>query len=251
MVKKNGPRLRALKNWLFAARPEVLAACPILIIDDEADQATVNTAKPDRQPSRINGLIRRHRQQGAEIRLRWLHRNALLRERSHRPRRLPGSLPAGLHRRPPAPAAIHRSGSHLWPRAPDFDATDVGDDGHDFVRSVGVDELDDLKPKGAAKRHEFDPRVTDSLDEALRYFLMSTAARRFRGKGNPHATALVHTSQHIDVHERTADAIRDHLELLNRRLQRGDEALLETLRVQWETECDRVPATDFNLDNVN
>ena len=83
----------------------------------------------------------------------------------------------------------------------DFDATDVGDDGHDFVRSVGVEELDDLKPKGAAKRHEFDPRVTDSLDEALRYFLMSTAARRLRGKGNPHATALVHTSQHIDVHD--------------------------------------------------
>jgi hypothetical protein len=58
VVKKNGPRLRALKSWLFAARPEVLAACPVLIIDDEADQAPVNTAKPDRQPSRINGLIR-------------------------------------------------------------------------------------------------------------------------------------------------------------------------------------------------
>ena len=27
-VVKNGPRLRALKTWLFAARPEVLAACP-------------------------------------------------------------------------------------------------------------------------------------------------------------------------------------------------------------------------------
>lgn len=58
IVKKNGPRLRALKKWLFGARAEVLAACPVLIIDDEADQASVNTSKPDRQATRINRLIR-------------------------------------------------------------------------------------------------------------------------------------------------------------------------------------------------
>ena len=40
------------------ARPELLAGCPILIIDDEADQASVNTAKPDRRPTTINRLIR-------------------------------------------------------------------------------------------------------------------------------------------------------------------------------------------------
>lgn len=250
VVKKNGPRLRALKNWLFAARPEVLAACPVLIIDDEADQATVNTAKPDRQPSRINGLIRdivNKVPKSAYVGYTATpFANVLIDPGDYQdlyprdfivdlPRPLPYIGPEAIFGREPL----------------DFDATDVGDDGHDFVRSVGVEELDDLKPKGAAKRHEFDPRVTDSLDEALRYFLMSTAARRLRGKGNPHATALVHTSQHIDVHERTADAIRDHLEILNRRLQRGDAALLETLRVQWETECDRVPAADFNLDNVS
>ena len=30
----------------------------MLIIDDEADQATVNTAKPDRSPTMINRIIR-------------------------------------------------------------------------------------------------------------------------------------------------------------------------------------------------
>ena len=44
------------------------------------------------------------------------------------------------------------------------------------------------------------PPVSDSLDEALRYFLLSTAARRARARGIEHATALVHTSQHVDVH---------------------------------------------------
>src|SRR4051812_10143997 len=43
VVKKNGTRLRALKKWLKEAKTDLLAGCPILIIDDEADQASVNT----------------------------------------------------------------------------------------------------------------------------------------------------------------------------------------------------------------
>ena len=250
MVKKNGSRLRALRNWLFSARPEVLAACPVLIIDDEADQATVNTAKPDRQPSRINGLIRdivNKVPKSAYVGYTATPFANVLIDPGDYEDLYPRDFIVDLPRPLPyiGPEAI-------FGREPlDFDDTDVGDDGHDFVRSVPAEELDDLKPKGAAKRHEFDPRVTDSLDEALRYFLMSTAARRVRAKGNPHATALVHTSQHIDVHERTAEAIRDHLDLLNKRLQRGDEALLEALRAQWDNECDRVPACDFGLDPLS
>lgn len=250
VVKKNGSRLRALRKWLFSARPEVLAACPVLIIDDEADQATVNTARPDRQPSRINGLIRdivNKVPKSAYVGYTATPFANVLIDPGDYEDLYPRDFIVDLPRPLPyiGPEAI-------FGREPlDFDDTDVGDDGHDFVRSVPVEELDDLKPKGAAKRHEFDPRVTDSLDEALRYFLMSTAARRVRGKGNRHATALVHTSQHIDVHERTAEAIRDHLGLLSRRLQRGDDGLLEALRVQWETECDRVPAGDFDLNTLS
>ena len=58
VVKKNGSRLRALRRWLEGARKELLAGCPILIIDDEADQASVSTAKPDRLPTTINRPIR-------------------------------------------------------------------------------------------------------------------------------------------------------------------------------------------------
>lgn len=250
VVKKNGSRLRALRKWLFSARPEVLATCPVLIIDDEADQATVNTAKPDRQPSRINSLIRdivNKVPKSAYVGYTATPFANVLIDPGDYEDLYPRDFIVDLPRPLPyiGPEAI-------FGREPlDFDDTDVGDDGHDFVRSVPVEELDDLKPKGAAKRHEFDPRVTDSLDDALRYFLMSTAARRVRRKGNRHATALVHTSQHIDVHERTAEAIRDHLGLLSKRLQRGDDPLLEALRIQWETECERVPAGDFDMNALS
>ena len=58
VVKKNPYRLRNFLEWLGEASDAVLRACPVLIIDDEADQASVNTARVGADPSRINGLIR-------------------------------------------------------------------------------------------------------------------------------------------------------------------------------------------------
>lgn len=249
VVKKNGARLRALKRWLEGARPELLARCPILIIDDEADQATVNTAKPERQPTTINRLIRgivNGAPKAAYVGYTATpFANVLIDPKDYEdlyPRDFIIDLP-----RP----AIYIGPEAIFGREQlEFDAEDVGDDGFDFVRSVPEHELLELRPKGAANRHDFEPAVTDSLDKALRYFLMSTAARRVRGKGNRHATALVHTSQHIDVHERTAEAVTAHLTQLANRLARHDQQLLDSLREQWERECERVDGRAFDLEPV-
>ncbi|MBK8988415.1 MAG: hypothetical protein IPM39_20500 [Chloroflexi bacterium] len=45
VVKKNSTILRKLIAWLGSASPDVLRRCPFLIIDDEADEASVNTAR--------------------------------------------------------------------------------------------------------------------------------------------------------------------------------------------------------------
>lgn len=249
IVKKNGPRLRALRRWLFEARPGLLAECPVLIIDDEADQASVNTAKPDRQPTRINGLIRdivNKVPKSAYVGYTATpFANVLIDPKDYQdlyPRDFIVDLP-----RPD----VYIGPEAIFGREPlDFDAEEVGDDGHNFVRTVPEVEIDGLRPKGAAKRHEFEAEITDSLDAALRYFLLSTTARRVRGKGNRHATALVHTSQHIDVHQRTAEAIKSHLLSVDARLARGDAALLDSFETQWRDECDRVLAADFSLKTI-
>jgi hypothetical protein len=249
VVKKNGPRLRALKRWLEGARKELLASCPILIIDDEADQASVNTAKPDRLPTTINRLIRdivNGAPKAAYVGYTATpFANVLIDPQDYAdlyPRDFIIDLP-----RPD----VYIGPEAIFGREPlEFDADAVEDDGHDFIRSVPEDELLELRPKGASKRHEFEPAVTESLDTALRYFLLSTAARRVRGKGNRHATALVHTSQHIDVHERMAAAIREHLGWLSKRISSGDAALMGELAELWEEECLRVPATEFGQEMV-
>jgi hypothetical protein len=251
IVKKNGPRLRALRKWLIGARSENLEACPMLIIDDEADQATPNTAKPDRNPTAMNRLIRQ-----------------LVND-------VPKTAYVGYTATPFANVLIDpndatdlyprdfivdlpRPNTYIGPEAIfgrealefDPDGTDI-DDGGDFVREVPSDELDDLRPKGAKGRHDFYPSITESLDAALRYFLLSTAARRARGKGNRHATALVHTSQHVDVHRKTAAIIKSHVKALGRRLAERDGALLLELEETWRREEDLVPAQDWDVDPVD
>lgn len=249
IVKKNPSRLRALKRWLEGARPEVLAACPILIIDDEADQASVNTAKADRSPTTINRLIRgivNGAPKAAYVGYTATpFANVLIDPKDYEdlyPRDFIVDLP-----RPDVyigPEAI------FGREALEFDADGYEDDGHSFVRSVPIEELDRLRPKGAATRHRFEPEITESLDSALRYFLMSTAARRVRAAGSRHATALVHTSQHVDVHERTAAVIREHIARLAERLAARDANLLAELEQQWADECAEVLAADWGVDEV-
>ena len=115
IVKKNGPRLRALRKWLAGARPEILEECAMLIIDDEADQATPNTAKPDRNPTAMNRLIRQIVNEVPKTAYVGLHGDAL-RERADRPERRDGPVSQGLHRRPPAPHDLYRPGGDLRSR---------------------------------------------------------------------------------------------------------------------------------------
>jgi hypothetical protein len=69
VMKKNGTVLRRLLSWLDSAPPDVKRRLPLLVVDDEADQASVDTRgtyqtedeipDPDYElPSIINGLIR-------------------------------------------------------------------------------------------------------------------------------------------------------------------------------------------------
>lgn len=58
VVKKNKSTLTTLKDWLVQHNRHNLRGCSMLMIDDEADHASVNTAKEDRDPTAINLAIR-------------------------------------------------------------------------------------------------------------------------------------------------------------------------------------------------
>jgi hypothetical protein len=242
IVKKNVMRLRRLKDWLASANVDVLAGCPTVIVDDEADQASVATP-------RINGLIRD-----------LLHL-------------LPRAVYVGYTATPFANLLIDPSAKDLYPS--DFiidlpkprdhfgtevifgrDAVEgeVGDgplDGYDMVREVPVDDLQYLRLAPGQSPDDFGPAITASLRAAILYFWLATAARKVRGVGVPHSTMLIHTSMRVAVHE----SFREPLEILRtetvQKLAAGDRFLLEELRDLWVAETARVKAETFELAPVD
>jgi len=252
VVKKHGVVLEKLLNWLRSASPELLRQTPFLIIDDEADEASINTARNQAKadPERYG-------------------RTATNRRLVELLRALPKAAYIGYTATPFANILIDpRLEDDLYPqdfivtlpKPPDHfgperifgrerlvdDNTDEEFAGIDMVRIVSDSEIAQLRPP-TPNSGSFVPVITTSLQSALHYFWMATATRIARGQGNKHSTMLVHTTQQVDVHAAFTSRIRQYRQAFQSQLNGSDrEVLLSDLRQQWETEQGRVDATEFS-----
>ena len=245
VVKKNGSVLRNLTRWakslsLLGPR-ESIPNTPTLVIDDEADFASVNT-KPattgdDEDPTVINGRIRE-----------------LLNAFEQ-------SVYIGYTATPFANIFIYpdqgagRFGQDLFPR--DFlinlpvPSNHVGPT---KVFGLSVRDDDDVGPIPAlplvrvVSDHEDQiPNVhrssltidelPNSLTSAMRAFVLACAARAARGHEGHHNSMLIHVTRFVDVQNQVADLVRSELRDLQNRIRYGDGAsphpILDQLRDMW------------------
>ncbi len=250
VIKKNAGILRRFLAKLKNTDQATLRATPFLIIDDECDQASVNSAALQTAVTRINGYIR-------EI-LSLLPRAAyigysatpfanILIDPRIDPNKAEDLYPRTfIHalRRPEAYFGAERLFGRAALEGEYSEAeSEGGGDGLDMIRLIAGDELGALRP---ANRTPFKFDVTRSLQEAIRYFVMVTAARAVRGQADQHSTMLVHTSVLNSAHRSAAAAIRPYLGTLCERLQVGDAELLALMADQWQQEQDRVLAEQFD-----
>jgi hypothetical protein len=233
VVKKNATVLRKFAEWLNSASG-YLQDCPALIVDDEADQATVATKT-------INPRIR-------EI-LDCLPKAAYV----------------GYTATPFANLLIDPSADDLYPKhfvvslpkpeghfgtevlfgryALDGENPEDVDDGYDMIREVPDEDVEYVRPLKKADAAGFIPEITETLNDAIRYFWMVTAARRVRGTGNPHSTMLIHTSVKTAVH----NSFRVPLERIRDRMKAdlSNPSVLRGLQDLWDAEMVKVSAEDF------
>lgn len=235
VMKKNAHRLRLLLDWLRTAQPDVLARCPTLVIDDEADQASVDTSKTE-DPSIINGLI-------LDI-LRVLPRAAyvaytatpfanILSDTSSQENLYPRHFIVDL----PRPDGYFGAERIFGTGYVDDDGE--VDDGLDCLRVIPAAEVEHLKPARRDDRATFQPALTQSLSKALLWFWLSAAARLARGQRNQHMSMLIHTTLYTDVHERFEDLLtreRDRIAGLYGSRLRSDAAVL------WKRETRKISA---------
>jgi hypothetical protein len=219
----------------------------MLVIDDEADHASVNTkdepaavVDEETDPSRINGLIRKL--------LHSFEQTAYV--------GYTATPFANIFMYAGEPSADY--GEDLFPRsfivrlpAPTnhFGPAEVfgvsGDASAGLEERAGlpitrtVDDHEDWIETGH-KRHAVPGPLPESLREALRSFILTCAARRARGQVQVHNTMLIHVTRFVDVQERVSEQINEELRTLRERIRYGDgaspEQLMEELHSLWQAD---------------
>lgn len=270
VVKKQRTVLTALLQWIktrvadsssAADGRKLVTKLPLLMIDDEADNASVDTGEqifkddgtPDEehQPKTINSLIRQI--------LHAFTRKAYV----------------GYTATPFANIFIHhkgattKEGADLFPRsfiinlaAPSNYIGPVRMFGRMTAEGrVGAlplvrDILDHYDPESDSgwmppkhkKTHQptygGEEEVTPSLREAICSFVLACAARELRGQGNQHSSMLIHVTRFVDVQKHVREQVEKTVRRMRQRIRRGmgAEDTLAQLRELWES--DFLPVRD-------
>lgn len=233
VVKKNSVVLRKLHRWLASATAYL--DVPTLVIDDEADQATVATKT-------INPLI------GKLIdvlpRVCYVGYTAtpfanLLIDPSDEGDFYPRHFILSLSR-----DDLYQGPETLFGREP-VDGEDPSEvpAGLDMIRPVPTDELAALRPSSRAAVAAFSPTITTSLREAILWFWLATAVRRVRDGAARHSSMLIHADSNTRVHDSYDPPVRLLRNAVLSALNANDPGLDAELRRLWDRETQAVPAS--------
>jgi len=238
VIKKNKSILNNLIKWLKSNNLDARGAInlPMLLIDDEADNASVNTKKEDEDPTAINDAIRRLLK--------------LFRQASY----------LGITATPYANIFINPETTDemrdddLFPRdfiyslAPPTNyigAESIFGEEARFANSLeGLysQEMDAFFPFAHKKDLVVD-ELPSSMREAIAYFLLINGIRDVRGDNREHRSMMIHVSRFTDVQNQISGFVHQWVEDMRSDLQNyarlpehtSDEiSNISFLKVVWE-----------------
>ena len=213
VIKKNTKTLAALHKWLLDlnAGPEGKVSVPMLFIDDEADNASINTNKEDSDPTKTNALIRR---------ILGLFSK---------------SCYVGYTATPFANIFINPDAydddvlEELFPRdfiycldAPTtyFGAEKVFLDDERSDKIVRpIDDCEHFLPY-SHKRDDAVPELPPSLYQAIDEFIVARAIRNLRGQSGKHCSMMINVSRFVPVQK----AVRDFVSLREKKIREAVRA---------------------------
>lgn len=237
VVKKNAGILNRLLQWLSIHAVETggnrtIRNKSLLLIDDEADNASINTLPDGDRTTRINGLIR-------DI-LRLFDKSAYV----------------GYTATPFANIFIPIVEDQLFPRdfiinlpppsnyiGPDkiFGFQMLEDDEpYDTVLPVvhRIDDFNNFVPNGHRNGDALPADAPESLKQALKCFILTCAVRRLRGQTNVHNSMLVHVSRFVRWQERIRQIVEDAFDFYRRGIEMNVPHIIEEFRVAFEDDTE-------------
>ena len=246
VIKKNVSPLGELKHAVKRTLLAALKRLRILVIDDECDQASVNTARGELDMTAINQHIRELLSTLPAVTYVGYtatpFANVLIDPYGADGQELDDLYPRDFLCALPRPDRYFGTESLFGTVPSDPGNVQPAEEGFDMIRDVPSEEEALLQPRSRDERDDFQPVMTDSLETAILYFLASCAARRARGDGTQHMTMLVHTSAYVVAHERVATLIQDWVDVNRSEIVDPESDLGQRIQAIWNAEQNRLPA---------
>lgn len=247
VIKKNTSVLTKLRDWLVELNTDPVTGkinVPMLLIDDEADNASINTKKGE-DPTRINGLIRElvnvfsisnyvgfTATPYANVFIDPINEHEMFHHDL-----FPEDFIVAL------PTPSDYIGAHEI-----FDETGRYHSQLTYITDAGVTKNDNFSFYYLHKR-DWDGVLPESVTDAICAFYLANAIRDLRGDKNKHRSMLINMSRFTDVQFR----IRDRVEAVHSAAMRSikynlsqdfersmKDPMLKRLYEVWEAQYERV-----------
>ena len=251
VIKKNKSILENLILWLNTFAKDInserkILDVPLLVIDDEADNASVNSGT-ELEVRTINRLLR--------TMLNLFNQNTFIGYTAtpYANLYIPSTWSEDL--KTSVKDITLKVGEDLFPRdfivnikAPSnyigaatvfgFENSKTGDqkEGLDIIREVNDHE--DYYPRSINKDNKDDlpDGLPISLKKAVKAFILTNAIRRLRGQGNKHSSMLIHVALRVLWIDRTAWLVNELLRAYTNQIKSGQGNILNDLEIMFESD---------------
>ena len=238
VVKKNTKVLEKLFQWLSsqastnANGERRINNKSLLLIDDEADNASINTNKDEDKSTKINEHIRSI--------LRLFDKSGYV----------------GYTATPFANIFIPIEEDQLFPRdfiiniqaptnyiGPDkvfgikvLEDDEISDEVLPIVNKI--DDYQDFVPNGHKRDSELPVSIPASLHLAIKSFIITCAIRRFRGHQTVHNSMLIHVSRFTNWQEHIKELVENVFDFYRRGIEMKIPSIIEEMREVFEVDTD-------------
>lgn len=251
VIKKNKSILENLILWLIQYASDVhgekkILDIPLLVIDDEADNASVNSGT-QLEVRTINRLIR--------TMLNLFNQNTFIGYTAtpYANLYIPSTWSDDLQTS--VKGISLKVGEDLFPRdfivnikAPSnyigaatvfgFENNKNGDqkEGLNIIRAVDDHEAYFPRSINKSNKNDLPEDLPNSLKDAVKSFILTNAIRRLRGLGNKHSSMLVHVALRVLWIDRTAWLVNELLRNYTNQIKSGQGNILSDLEVMFNND---------------
>jgi len=223
VLKKNKSILENLAIWLRTRNTDRIGEkidLPLLLIDDEADNASVNTNKVDKDPTTINraivDILKLFKRFSYVAVTATPFANIFIDPDLDKDGDQFNLFPSDFIYALSAPTNYIGARNIFSPRDTDFNCSSALESIDDVL--IDLDEKEYVFRSKAKTAHVV-PYLPNSLKKAIRYFLLINVVRDLDGVSTTHRSMLINVSPFVDVQLQVYNLVRNYLLSLQSKIQ--------------------------------